>query len=376
MSKTRKFSRTTLSHMIIYYLFCHVFGYKNFLVTFLFGGKNMTFIKIKHLTFQYDTSYDLLFDDVSFILDSDWKLGLIGRNGRGKTTLLKILDGQLAYQRIIDTKISFEYFPYTIQDENQLTINIIENILGEVELWRLQKELSLLNVADCLYQFFSTLSGGQKTKILIATLFMKDNSFLLDEPTNHLDQCGRQQLCCYLRHKHGFIIVSHDRLFLDKCINHMISINKTNIEIKSGNFTSCYQNKINQDSLEMNRHQKLKKEIRQLESSTRQKQNWSYQIEKSKKGTFDKEFVGHRAAKMMKRAKSIEHRKEKMIEERKSLLNNVEDIEKLTLNPLLMNKSLVSFHHVSIYYDEKSIIDDLSFTIYPHDRICLQGENG
>ena len=85
-------------------------------------------IQISHLTFAYDGSYDVIFQDVSFQLDTDWKLGFIGRNGRGKTTFLKLLLGQYEYQGKITSSVAFDYFPFEVNQKQRNTIEIIEEI--------------------------------------------------------------------------------------------------------------------------------------------------------------------------------------------------------------------------------------------------------
>ena len=78
---------------------------------FMIGGMTMSVIQVTDLTFCYDGSYDNIFENVSFQLDTDWRLGLIGRNGRGKTTLLRLLQGKYAYQGTIHASVGFDYFP-------------------------------------------------------------------------------------------------------------------------------------------------------------------------------------------------------------------------------------------------------------------------
>lgn len=149
----------------------------------------MSLISVSNLTFCYEGSYDNIFEDVSFQIDTDWKLGFIGRNGRGKTTFLNLLLGKFEYRGNISANVNFEYFPYAIDDKSQLTIDVIDGIGGGFQLWEIQRELSRLEVSDdVLYRPFETLSNGEQTKVLLAAMFLKENSFLLiDEPTNHLD---------------------------------------------------------------------------------------------------------------------------------------------------------------------------------------------
>ena len=175
-----------------------------------------------NLTFAYNGSYDNIFTDVSFCLDTDWKLGFCGRNGRGKTTFLKLLMGQYEYSGTISASLDVEYFPYHIADPTQKTFDILAAIAPDAPLWKIQRELSLLSVAeDALTRPFATLSNGEQTKALLAGLFLRENSFLLiDEPTNHLDVMGRETVSRYLYGKSGYILVSHDRVFLDECVDH------------------------------------------------------------------------------------------------------------------------------------------------------------
>lgn len=205
----------------------------------------MSLINISNLTFSYEGSFHNIFENVSFQIDTDWKLGFTGRNGRGKTTFLKLLMGKYEYSGTISSNVSFEYFPYDVPDADFFVIDVIHEISPNAQDWEIARELSLLNVSDdLLYRSYSTLSKGEQTKALLAALFLKENSFLLiDEPTNHLDTLGRKTLSDYLKRKHGFILVSHDRVFLDNCIDHILVINKTNIEVQRGNFSSWWRNK-------------------------------------------------------------------------------------------------------------------------------------
>lgn len=345
----------------------------------------MSLINIVNLTFAYDGSYDCIFENVNFQIDTDWKLGFTGRNGRGKTTFLKLLLGEYEYTGNISAAVSFEYFPYTAADKGINTIGVINSICCDYQDWELMRELSLLEVSeDVLYRPFRTLSNGEQTKILLAALFLKENSFLLiDEPTNHLDMAARAIVSAYLKSKKGFILVSHDRALLDNCIDHILSINKTNIEIQRGNFSSWLTNKERQDNFEFAENEKLKKDIKRLSASAKRASNWADDVEQTKYDTKnsglrpDRGFVGHKAAKMMKRSKNIESRKQSAIDEKSKLLKNTESADSLKISPLSHHASrLVSLSDVSIFYGEKTVCKNLSFTIDKGDRIALCGKNG
>ena len=227
----------------------------------------MSLISVNNLTFGYDGSFNNIFENVSFNIDTDWKLGLIGRNGKGKTTFLKLLQGKYEYRGTISKSVDVDYFPFEVTNKNRMSIEIVNEIAPNVEDWEIIKELNLLNSdIEILYRNFNLLSGGEQIKILLISLFLKGNNFLLiDEPTNHLDIETRNNLVDYLEKKKGFILVSHDRIFLDKVVNHIISINNTNIEIQQGNFSSWKENKDRQDNFEIMQNEKLQKDINKLE---------------------------------------------------------------------------------------------------------------
>ncbi len=345
----------------------------------------MSQINVSNLTFAYEGSYDNIFEQVSFQLDTGWKLGFTGRNGRGKTTFLNLLLGKYDYQGQISASVEFAYFPFEVSDKTRATGEIIDQIHPDCEQWELLRELSLLQVnEEVLDRPFETLSNGEQSKVLLAALFLKENSFLLiDEPTNHLDADARRLVGDYLKSKRGFILVSHDRVFLDRCIDHILSINKSNIEIQKGNFSSWWVNKQMQDSFELAENERLKGDIKRLSAAAKRTADWSDRVEKAKCGKQasglkpDKGYVGHKAAKMMKRSKTIEERRTTSMEEKSRLLKNIESADSLKLNPLSYHTNkLVSLEKVSVFYGDKKVCGPLSFTVEQGDRIALCGRNG
>ncbi|NOU82146.1 ABC-F type ribosomal protection protein [Paenibacillus sp. LMG 31459] len=345
----------------------------------------MSLINVSNLTFAYEGTYDNIFEHVNFQLDTDWKLGFTGRNGRGKTTFLNLLLGKYEYSGTISAQVSFEYFPFSVADPTSQTLDVISEIDPEYIHWKLIRELNLLKVAeDVLYRPFNSLSNGEQTKVLLAALFIKENSFLLiDEPTNHLDMKARKLVSDYLSTKSGYILVSHDRAFLDNCVDHILSINKTNIEIQKGNFSSWWENKTRQDNFELAEDEKLRRDIKRLSASSKRTGGWAHEVEKSKNGTrnsgskLDKGYVGHKAAKMMKRSKSIQQRQESAITEKSKLLRNIESSDSLEISQLPYHKQqLAELDEVSVFYGDKSVCSEVSFTIEQGDRIALTGSNG
>lgn len=348
----------------------------------------MSLINISNLTFGYDGGYDNIFENVSFQIDTDWKLGFTGRNGRGKTTFLRLLQGKYEYKGSISASVEFEYFPYEVADISAFAMDIASEICPDLEYWQIVKELNILDTdEEILYRPFRTLSNGERTKVLLAAMFLKENSFLLiDEPTNHLDMRGRELVSKYLNTKKGFILVSHDRSFLDGCIDHVLSINKSDIEIQRGNFSSWLTNKERRDSFELMENSKLKKEIKRLDAAAKEKARWSDKAEARKVGIDPlkvdnkkgyRPLQAAKSKKLMTRAKAIETRLQNTIEEKSSLLKNIETSDKLKIHQADFRISrLVTAERLTVSYGEEPVFKDLSFEINKGDRVALSGKNG
>lgn len=187
----------------------------------------------------------------------------------------------------------------------------------------------------------------------------------------------------YLKRKKGFIVVSHDRDFLDKVVDHIISINNTNIDIEQGNFSTWQENKDRQDNFERMQNEKLKKDIDRLEIASQNTAKWSDKVEKTKYNTtnsgskVDRGYIGHQAAKMMKKSKVMEKRIEKAIDEKASLLNNIDRNDSLKIVTLENRKNpLVLAEKLQIKYDDKAIFNPISFEVNDKDRVAIVGKNG
>ena len=205
----------------------------------------MAMILLSNLSFGYEGSYQPVFEDISIALDTDWRLGLTGRNGRGKTTLLRLLLGAQGaayglrgFTGSIQTKVRFGYFPAPVEHPEWLAIEVAQQICPDCQQWQLERELSLLEFPeDALWRPFEQLSGGEKTKLQLAALFLQENAFpLIDEPTNHLDTESRQLVADYLKRQKGFLLVSHDRDFLDGCVDHILSLDRDGVQLRKGGF--------------------------------------------------------------------------------------------------------------------------------------------
>ena len=340
----------------------------------------MSQIRVNDLTFHYEGSYDNIFEHTSFSVDTSWKLGFVGRNGRGKTTFLKLLLGQYDYEGTISASVAFDYFPFAVEDD-ALTTEAVFSSISDAPRWRLEKELNLLDVSsDALDRAFVTLSPGEQTKVLLAALFARPGHFLLiDEPTNHLDMEAREVVSRYLSGKQGFILVSHDRAFLDGCVDHILSINRASIDVQKGNFSSWEENRRRQDNFELAENERLTREMDDLRAAARRTAEWSDRVERSKIGehALDRGFIGAKSARMMKRAKATERRQENAAKEKEQLLKNLERNDTLKITPLRHHAEiLVEALDLSIAYGERTVCGPLNFTIRQGERAALSGKNG
>ena len=357
------------------------------------GGIIMSQISVNGLTFCYEGSFDNIFEDLSFSIDTDWKLGFIGRNGKGKTTFLNILMGKYAYTGSVSASVRFEYFPYQLSDEqiNMPASEFIADIKPDCEEWRVIRELSLLSEeADILYRPFKTLSHGERTKVMLAVLFSGENDFLLiDEPTNHLDSNAREIVKEYLASKNGFILVSHNRDLLDHCIDHVLVLNRKSIDVQNGNFSVWWENKQRRDNFAIAENEKHKKEIKKMRQSAKRTAEWADKSERTKIG-FDpikehdrsisaRAYIGAKTKKMQKRVKEMQNRIAHEIEEKEGLLSDIERTAELKLSPLDHHKNiLVNVRDYSFRYNDADhpILNQLTFDVKKGDRIALVGQNG
>lgn len=341
----------------------------------------MSMIQVEHLTFAYPASYDNLFEDVSFQIDTNWKLGLIGRNGRGKTTLLRLLLGQYDYQGTIHAPVSFDYFPFPVAHRDRWTEEVLAEHCPQAQSWQFVRELAQLDLdAEVLSRPFSSLSQGEQTKVLLAALFLRPDAFLLiDEPTDHLDRRAREVVARYLARKKGFLLVCHDRHFLDGCTDHILALNRTGVQVQSGTFSTWLTNFQRQQTFEQRQNQRLQKDIAQLTQAARRTAAWSDRIEAGKYGSgpVDRGFVGHKSAKMMKRATAIAQRRQRAAEEKAGLLKNQERAEPLKLSPLPpLTDPLLSLTNVFPLAQGRPVCQPVSFALSPGERIALDGGNG
>lgn len=353
----------------------------------------MALINVNDLTFSYEGDADNVFEGLSFQIDSDWRLGLIGRNGKGKTTLLRLFMGEYEYGGKITASTKFDYFPYDVSESDLL--KTADELIGiwkpQVEPWQVMVQLNQIKMdAECLYRPFGTLSFGERTRVMLAVLFAGDNEFLLvDEPTNHLDMQAREIIKDYLLTKHGFILVSHDRDLLDAVCDHVLVMNRATVDVQAGNFSSWWENKERSDANAISENEKHLKEIGKLKNAMDRTGRWAQKSENAKIG-FDpvkendrsistRSYIGAKTKKAQARVKSFEKRVEREISEKEGLLRDIERVSDLKLTPLTFHKEvLVRANDLSLKYETaaQELFQGLKFEIRRGERVVLAGKNG
>nr|WP_305080232.1 ABC-F type ribosomal protection protein [Psychrobacillus sp. INOP01] len=332
-------------------------------------------IEIINLNFGFDALDQPIFQQVNLNIDTKWRLGLIGRNGRGKTTLLNLLMQNYPYVGEIICDVDFVYFPQYIPNKENLTYYAIDEIIP-VELWKLERECQLLSLdKDILWRPFEQLSGGEQTKVLLAALFCEESRYpLLDEPTNHLDIEARKIVSEYLKKKKGYIVVSHDRNFVDEVVDHILVIEKNQLSIYKGHFSTYEKQKEMRDQYEFAQNKSIKAEIERLKKTSKEKADWAIHKEKT---SGNDAFANAQAARMMKRSKAIEKRTITKIEEKTKLLKNIETISALTANSISSHRNpVLRVQNFTLSYGEKPLFHPITFDINQGDQVALVGQNG
>ena len=341
-------------------------------------------IRMQGVTFAYPGSGENVFENLSFTIDTEWKTALIGRNGRGKTTLLRLLAGEFSgeYTGEIVRPAGAELFPPPMPEG--ILLEGMAAVSGAEE-WRIRRELALIGLPEALCEReFSSLSGGEKTRALLAAMFLREGGYLLaDEPTNHLDGEAKGAIAAYLSRKRGYLLVSHDREFLDACADHVLSLSRTGASVTAGNYSVWRENADRREKSEREKNEKLRAEIGRLKDSARRTAGWSARTEAEKFGVrdsglkADRGYVGHKAAKLMKASKVIEARKLRAAEEKSALLKNLEESGSLKIFPLEFYRDrLLEVKDFVALRGGIPVSPPLSFSIFAGDRVALNGKNG
>ena len=318
----------------------------------------MNLINIENITKYYtDTP---LFENASFTIDEMEKVGIIGINGTGKTTLLKMLIGVETPDKGSITRANHLVIRYLPQNPDfQKDTTVLEavmegNRISENE-WSLESDAKMMLQRFGIVEYeqkVDTLSGGQRKRIALAnTLLSKADILVLDEPTNHLDSYMADWLEEYLKnYKGALVMVTHDRYFLDSVSNRIVEIDKGKIYSYQTNYTGFLELKAQREEMELATERKRQSILR-------------VEIEWMKRGA---------------RARSTKQKAHIQRYENLAAQKGPQQDTQLELSSVStrMGKSTVELQHITKSYDGKRLINDFNYIFLKNDRIGFIGENG
>lgn len=353
----------------------------------------MNLITLENITKSY--SEKVLVNNISLGINDGEKIGLIGVNGTGKSTLLKIISGAEEPDSGTVTKpnkVRIEYLPQNpYYDENATVLEQVfkgtsnemkllrdyQSILDSLnenfnedlnnDLIKLQEKIDALNLWDLeseaksvltklgivnFNQKIAELSGGQRKRISLASALITPCELLiLDEPTNHLDNDTIDWLEEYLNNKNlSLLMITHDRYFLDRVTNRIVELDKGRLFSYDGNYSAFLEKKMERLALESSMEQKRQSLIRTELAWVRRGARARTTKQKARLQRFD-DLVNT------------------------EVLSNNENLEITTASSRL-GKKIIEIHNISKSFGEKKLITDLEYAIARTDRIGIIGKNG
>lgn len=318
----------------------------------------MNLINIENITKSYtDTP---LFENASFTVDETEKIGIIGINGTGKTTLLRMLVGTEEPDTGTVTRannIVVRYLPQTPDFHKDTTVleAVMEGNRTHENEWSLESDaktmLQRLGIADYDMKV-DMMSGGQRKRVALAnTLLSKADILVLDEPTNHLDSTMADWLEDYLKsYKGALVMVTHDRYFLDSVSNRIVEIDRGKIYSYQTNYTGFLELKAQREDMELATERKRQSILR-------------VEIEWMKRGA---------------RARSTKQKAHIQRYEQLAAQRGPQQEAQLELSSVSsrMGKTTVELQQITKGYNGKTLIRDFSYIFLKNDRVGFIGENG
>ncbi|ENY8712469.1 ABC-F family ATP-binding cassette domain-containing protein [Clostridioides difficile] len=324
----------------------------------------MLLVKVENLKKYYADKLILDIDKLE-ILEND-KIGLVGSNGQGKTTLLKAILGEIE----IDEGYTYltESYSYISQSENN------------IETCSHSKEKSLLNAPD---KFEEYLSGGEKVKLKIAdALSNKKNIIIADEPTSNLDKKSIGVLeDMFKRHEGALLLISHDRRFLDELCTTILELEDGKLKAYKGNYTDYLMQKDEEVKRADFEYQEYVKEKKRLEKALLYKKALSDGIRKTPKRMGNSEARLHKMGgqtnkkKLDSNVKAIKSRIDKLEVKNKPKVSKEMNI-KIQDGMEIISENLVEVKDMTLKLENKLLLDNVSFKIKRGKKIALLGDNG
>ena len=318
----------------------------------------MNLLTMEHITKSYTDR--ILLDDVDFSINENEKIGVIGINGMGKSTLLKVVAGIESCEEgkiSMGSQIKMCYLPQTPVFEEGATViqAAIAGNVDELNQWTIEADAkSMLNKLGFLDydEKVEHMSGGQKKRIaLVNALLTSADILVLDEPTNHLDNAMSEWLEEYLISFRGAILmVTHDRYFLDRVANRIVEVDKGKIYNYPGNYSEFVR---------------LKEE----------RQNIALATERKRKSLLRTELE------WLSRGARARSTKQKAHIDRIKAMQEIEDIQaekRVVMDSVAsrMGNKTIEMSNISKSYGEKHLIQDYNYIFLKNDRIGIIGPNG
>ena len=311
----------------------------------------MNIINIEHISKLFGDK--LIFDDASFGLQEGDKVGIVGINGTGKSTLLRMVAGEEtpdSGQIIRQNNLKMAYLPQTPEFPKDATV-LSYAISGDEEDWQVQSNLVQLGITEYDAKL-DTLSGGQRRKVALAKVLASDfDVLILDEPTNHLDNAMLSWLADYLKNYRGTVfMVTHDRYFLDKVSNRILEISHGKMYSYDSNYSRFLELKAEREEMELASERKRQSILRM-------------ELEWAKRGC---------------RARSTKQRARL---ERLEVLKNgtaptADAVVEMDAVETRMGKKTIEFHNVSKAFGDKMLMKDFEYIFLRNQSVGIIGPNG
>lgn len=381
-------------------------------------GIIMEYIRAQNTGYRYESNPETVLEDISVFANNTSKVGLIGNNGCGKTTFFKLITGRLkptAGRLIIRPGLRFGYLPQAVAlDDDRRVIDYLwqsrrrfaeinsrlkacktdsveyAGLISEyyeLGLDRFESEMMKITAGFDLdknqrHLPLFRLSGGEKTKVSIARLLLYDcDLMLLDEPTSHLQIKTLVWLEDYLKNSRiPYIVISHDRRFLDNCVDEIWELEDKTIRVFKGNYSDYKDQKETERKRMMQQYLNQQKKIKQLKKAAIQSRQNSahHQAQTGAHGNAPVyESVGNEAQKAMKPAKRIEKRIQIMIEKEQAEKPFIEKMRKISIETEdLKNKVILKADNLAKSFDDLNVFHDVSMEIQNGVKLAIIGPNG
>ena len=393
------------------------------------GDKKMSkpLLQLIGISYSYPGMKEPLFDRITFSMHTGERIGLLGFNGSGKTTLFDIIadlrspdhgDIRRYYDRIYymqqedyasgDITV-FEYILKSKPDLYNLYTRIqkmerkgitqpiqYSEMIHEFNakdgygyLQQVEKTMSLLGFQEhTKTRYVNTLSGGERRLLKLASGFIHvQDLYLLDEPTNYFDDRGIQYLIKGIRAAPAaFLIISHDRWFLDQTVDKILEIEQKTIREYSGGYSIFNQTKQTELKTKIRKRDRIETQIDKLRETERKYKTWGSRKEKEKgvrfkrdgdKKSVDKGNIGHKAAKLMKKSIQAKERVLKKINELEQSKPYIERWYDFNFKKVCIHSgSCLSANNVTKSFKDTVLFKHLSFTVGWGEKVAISGPNG